>query len=893
MKLWHRLIITFTLFIFLAWWIIFPNSSNENNLNIPFLNYELLLEIEETEASQIAQTNHIELYDYSQYGFATYKIPNEEQYYALLADESYEFIPNSIATTDAPPSKLKEDLTNLYALSLMDTYDAWQLTLGNANVVVAIIDTGIDIYHNEFIGKISTISYNSKSKTVGLSQVIDDQGHGTMVAGVIAATKGNNIGIAGIAPSSTLLVIKANEPNEGSFLDSSVIEGIYYAADHGADIINMSLGSPYANPLTKAALEYARSKGVLIVAASGNDSVSTPYYPASFDTTISVSAIDQTKLLASYSNYGPNISVSAPGTNIYTTVKGNTYGYGSGTSLAAPQVSGVLALMSAYLTISDEEIMERLLLTSSDLGLLGKDDAYGYGLVNSYDALVHPLVTISFETFGGTVLQPIKVAAGRPFVCSQIPEKGLSVFSGWYQDRLFTNPWIEGTSVANNNLTLYAKYTQSFYLVAFVTAGTTPNDIIVAANGTFTLPTTTLDQYQFVGWFLDSQYLEPYVLGPVNSDLTLYAKFEKLDTYYNIIFVTSGSAISPIKLKEGESFIPPISYLEGHTFQGWFIDSNYTIKYQNEPIMQSLTLYAYFTVNDYQITYWVDNILYDSVVLPYGSTIILPTPTKLGYNFSGWFLDNHYTIPFDEQEILESTSLYGQFTIKTFEVVFMVDDSIISKQTISYLNNAITPNPPTKPDSTSFSYEFWGWSASYESVTSDLVIKALFTKTFKPQSVFLNPGIDTIYQGNEWIDAGITYDEEALTYNVISQVNIDQIERYVVTYLLYDETTLVYEKNRIVSVVEKPVQVQITLNDDVTTIKEGQAFVDKGATTTLGTITAIGEVDNRKAGIYVITYQVVYQNITYAKHKYVYVLEEADLQQPIAMILNDKKRWLT
>ncbi|MGD9605028.1 MAG: S8 family serine peptidase [Bacilli bacterium] len=886
-----KLIFILNLFFILALGAIYPNPSSKNYEINSSNNLHLLMEIDENEANEIAKTYNLDFLDYSNYGYATFVAQDDEQYKSLLNDTDLSFIPNNLSITDARPPINQEDLTKLYALSLIDTYDAWQLTMGSSSVLVAIIDTGIDIYHSEFTGKISSLSYNSKTKTVGLTQVIDDQGHGTMVAGVIAATKGNNIGIAGVAPSSSLLVIKANEPNEGSFLDSSVIEGIYYAADHGADVINMSLGSPYANPLTKTALEYARSKGALIVAAAGNDSVSTPYYPASFDTTISVSAVDQTQLLATYSNFGSNISVAAPGTNIYTTVKGNTYGYGSGTSLAAPQVSGVLALMLAYLNMSDEEILSRILLTATDLGNLGKDDSYGYGLVNSYDALVHPLVTVSFETFGGTVLEPIQVAANRPFICTQIPEKELSIFEGWYKDSLLMTPWVMGTSVTSTNITLYAKYTKSSYLVSFVTSGSYVEDMIVAANGSFTLPTTSLDQYQFIGWFLDSQYLEPYVSGPVTADLTLYAKFEKLDTYYNIFFVTQGSAIDPIQVKEGESVSPPPSLLTGYTFHGWYLDSNYSIPYQNEPVTSSMTLYALFDINDYDISYFIDNELYDTITLPYNSEIPNLEPAKEGYTFSGWYLDDSFTTPLDDGGLENNLSLFGFFTIQTFEVIYLVDDTIISQQTVNYGENATPPSSYTKPDSISFFYEFIGWSEEALNVTSNLTIIAIFNKTFKPTSIALQPGIDTIYQNEEWIDAGLIISNSNITYTTQSQVDTHFIGRYLVLYFIYEEANLVYEKTRVVSVIEKPPVVQITLNDDVTTIFEGNEYLDAGANTNVGTITTKGTVDYNQEGTYVIVYEVVVQNITYQKHKYVYVVKEVEPTSTVAFIVNDKKRW--
>ncbi len=890
MKLIYRAL---TIFIVIVSLILFANPKTEQSLfSDNNSSLELMLAIPTyEEARTISILENIELIHFSEHGFATFKGKDTNQYHQLLHNSNYEFIPNHISYTTAPPSRLKEDLTKLYALSMMDTYDAWNLTLGNSSVLVAIIDTGIDTSHQEFIGKISSLSYNAKTKNVGLTSVVDDFGHGTMVAGVIAAIKGNNFGISGIAPLTQLLVIKANEPNEGSFSDSSVIEGIYYAADHGANVINLSLGSPYANPLMKTALEYARSKNVIVVAASGNDSTSSPFFPAAFDSTISVSAVDQLSNLATYSNYGDTISISAPGTNIYTTIRGNSFSYGSGTSLAAPQVSGVLALMLAYLDISDEEIIERLLLTSSDLGTLGQDASFGYGLVNSYDALTLPLVTITLETFGGTSVAPFQVAKGRSFSCHFIPELTGYAFKGWYKDYQLSIPWQEGVDVANADMTLYAKYTQNFYQVSFITSGTMVSSMQVEIGQTFILPTSYLENHSFDGWFIDEQLQIPYVSTPIEQDLILYAKFTKLDIYFNVMFITPGSAIEPMKVNEGSSVPLPTTILEGHHFNGWYLDSNFTIPYTNEPVTAHITLYASFTPNQYQLTYFVDGVFFSEATLDYGTELDLLIPQKTDYDFFGWYIDENMSSLFEGEIMEENLVLYGYFSLKSYTVLFYVDHIIVHTTSVKHGESAILPPPPSKSESSSFVYTFSHWEPIPEAITNDTSVYAVFLKTFKEDSVFLNPGVDTIIIGYDWVDGSITYHNDELTLQTKEMVNSTKEGSYRVDYELYDEEELIYTLSRMVSVVANLNAVVIELLPDVATILVGEEFIDAKAKTNLGTIETIGEVDSTKPGTYVLTYQVVLGQQTFQKSKYVHVIEEEFTSVSLTIAILDKKEW--
>jgi len=215
----------------------------------------------------------------------------------------------------------------------------------------------------------------------------DDQGHGTHVAGIAAAAINNGQGIAGIAGQSLILPVKVlNENNQGTWAD--VAEGIIYAVDQGARVINLSLGSTADSSTVHDAVLYAWSHNVVIVAAAGNDGTTTPYYPAAYAEVIGVSATTPDDVRAGFSSYGTHISVAAPGATIYSTTPGNSYSFKSGTSMAAPHVSGLAALLLAQDgSRTNAEVRQIIEQSADDLGAPGWDEEYGYGRVNAYKAV--------------------------------------------------------------------------------------------------------------------------------------------------------------------------------------------------------------------------------------------------------------------------------------------------------------------------------------------------------------------------------------------------------------------------------------------------------------------------------------------------------------------------
>jgi thermitase len=231
-----------------------------------------------------------------------------------------------------------------------DTGEQWSLSqiqaiqpsvtgIGGDDVVVAVLDTGVSRNHEDLEGRV-VLAINLTD-----SPVVDDvYGHGTHVAGIIAASSNNGIGIAGIAPACRLISIKVAD-DRGMTSARTMAEGIIRAVQEGASVINISAEFFEPSAELEAAVDYAWQQGALVVAAAGNRGNQTPVYPAYYEHCIAVAASTLEGTLAPLSSYGDWVDVLAPGFEIYSTLPGNSYGYKSGTSFAAAHISGLAALL--------------------------------------------------------------------------------------------------------------------------------------------------------------------------------------------------------------------------------------------------------------------------------------------------------------------------------------------------------------------------------------------------------------------------------------------------------------------------------------------------------------------------------------------------------------------
>jgi len=625
-----------------------------------------------------------------------------------------------------------------YNLDLVDAYQAWQLETGDSNVVIAIIDSGVDTDHQELVGRISDLSYNAYTEEVGIEYVEDDLGHGTNVAGIIAAKRDNDFGIDGLTDNVQLMIIKVIRPGEEGYLNSLIVKGIYYAVDNGAKVINLSLGGTSEDPTVLAAVEYAHENEVFVVASSGNDGDGTLLYPASYPTVISVGSVGENSEISDFSNYGEYVDLVAPGDLLYTTNLENGFAKVSGTSFSAPHVSALIALLISYGSFSYEEIHQNLKQSSIDLGDLGRDDYYGYGLINFNNSLSTDLIKITLQKNNGEENEALWID-----INSSLPN--------------VTNP--------------------------------------------------ILEHYEFDKWYLDEELLTPMPIDYIfTTDTNLYANYNPI--YYTVTFINNNEIYDQITIMNGNNIesLPEIT-IDGMRFYGWYYESDFITKYSSETITENLTLYARVEQFKYIVT----------------------------------FLD-------------QNNDFYQEYLVEP--------------------NGTIeSPEGPIKESDDLFDYLFVSWDKNLENITSDLIVKPIYKKILFFQMVNLNPGIDTIHKNEEWVDEGISLNDDRLTYVIKNTINTNIIGAYTIEYDVIFEDEIVFTAVRIVNVIEKDQEVIITINEGVTTVLKGNDYIETGATSNIGEVIIESNVDTEKIGVYKVTYKVNIDGVIYQRSKFVFVID--------------------
>ncbi|MCR6595588.1 S8 family serine peptidase [Bacillus halotolerans] len=292
------------------------------------------------------------------------------------------YVENNVTFTAADNTDLKVLSENAdtsgnfeqWNLEPIQVKQAWKEGLTGKNVKIAVIDSGISPHDDLSIsGGYSAVSYTSSYK--------DDNGHGTHVAGIIGA-KHNGYGIDGIAPEAQIYAVKALDQNGSGDLQG-LLKGIDWSIANGMDIVNMSLGTSSDSQILHDAMDKAYEKGVLLVAASGNEGNGKPVnYPAAYSSVVAVSATDQHNQLAAFSTTGNQVEFSAPGTDITSTYLHQYYATGSGTSQATPHAAAMFALLKQR-DPGNTNVQLRALMQKNivDLGMTGRDQQFGYGLI--------------------------------------------------------------------------------------------------------------------------------------------------------------------------------------------------------------------------------------------------------------------------------------------------------------------------------------------------------------------------------------------------------------------------------------------------------------------------------------------------------------------------------
>lgn len=294
----------------------------------------------------------------------------------------------SVQALEEDKSSFNINYDEQWALSSINSIKAWDKTKQKKQIKVAVVDTGVDYNHPDLKDRVlKDLGYNFIDNS---SDAMDDNWHGTHVAGIIAADAKNNTGIAGVVGDYDIKIIPVKVLNaEGVGSSDIMAKGIMYAVDAGADIINFSVGFDVKDAYIRDAIRYARSKGVFVVVSAGNNGIncdiSSPAGDEGAYTVASINSMDERSI---FSNYGYSIKVAAPGEGILSTIPGGGYDYRNGTSMAAPFAAGTAAMMKAVNpNLSAEDIENILDKTAVDIMDKGKDEYTGYGRLDAKAAV--------------------------------------------------------------------------------------------------------------------------------------------------------------------------------------------------------------------------------------------------------------------------------------------------------------------------------------------------------------------------------------------------------------------------------------------------------------------------------------------------------------------------
>lgn len=306
-------------------------------------------------------------------------------------------------------------------LDLIRVPQSWDLSVGSVDQTIAVVDTGVQLGHPDLAAKLVSgwdfVDDDSKPR--------DANGHGTWVAGLAAAATWNARGIAGVNWRARVMPVRVLD-EQGIGTDSDIAAGIVWAANHGADVINASLGGPRRSRVLRDAVAYALAKDVVVVAAVGNAGSSTVQYPAGYPGVVGVSATSQSGDFAYYSSYGTTVDLAAPGHDIASTYwisgRGESYATASGSSGAAALVSGAAGLLrAASPRLNQAQITQRLRATARDAGPRGVDPYYGAGLLDVYAALTN------------TRAAPLRAAAGDAHEPNGHPDQARPLDDPYYE----------------------------------------------------------------------------------------------------------------------------------------------------------------------------------------------------------------------------------------------------------------------------------------------------------------------------------------------------------------------------------------------------------------------------------------------------------------------------
>jgi uncharacterized repeat protein (TIGR02543 family) len=492
--------------------------------------------------------------------------------YTLFDDEGFEDEPTAEDASGWEPLQVTDDPlandANQWWLGAVKAYDAWDVQKTNGAVTVAVIDTGARLSHKDLKNNIHPLAYDAYRKQLLQKSVDngligdggDDNGHGTHVAGIVAAQANNTLLGAGVSYNAKILPVAVVGP--GSSITTVTVRHAYdYVIAHRYDanirVVNISLGEYGSNgddtQIHNKIIE-AKNAGILTVCAGGNGSRSDKCYPSDYDEVTSVVSVNKSLSYSNFSDHNAFKDVAAPGGEnlpgnfILSTSRSGDDATESryGTSMAAPVVSGIAALLFARNPgLTPAEVQQALYDTAEDLGASGRDDYYGHGLVNAQDALASVTASyiVTLNPNGGSV-SPASVIIGDGAAVGTLPTPVRTghTFSGWFTAASGGTPINTATTVTANT-TYYAHWTINTYTITlnaqggFVSPTTTPRTY-GAVVGTLSTPTRT--GYVFEGWYTAaSGGTKVAATTQVTGHVTYYAQWAANNLAGSVITLSS------------------------------------------------------------------------------------------------------------------------------------------------------------------------------------------------------------------------------------------------------------------------------------------------------------------------------------------------------------------
>jgi len=586
---------------------------------------------------------------------------------------------------------------------------AWDITQGESSIVVAVIDTGFGPFSDidGFVNGVDTSGFTILEDTYPGQYSFEGSFHGTAVTSVIASNL-NTSGIAGVSPNVTIMPVKVFPNGSGTTGSTQIIAGIYWAADHGADIINMSLGSNDNDPAEKVAVDYALNKGIIVVAASGNDGYGDfVAYPAAYPGVIAVGSTNKTDVVSSFSNEGPQLGITAPGEGVYlANITGgiNSFANFNGTSFSSPTVAAVVSLLkSEHEDFSSNQIRQILFTGTDDISVRGWDSSSGYGITNAKKALD---VAAEPELFDGNdrADEAATLRANMNVTGRNYP----ALDNDYYKLTLYQESSLTITLTPNGLqdlvIDLYDEAIQSIIRVDEASEGLEERTSLILPAGTYYINT-----YDYFG---DAYKTEGYQIRVVATDTIAPQIIIQDDEGILPSGSTSMNDLS-VTVEDTSSFT--VSATKDSSEYPWpqnslFIESGiYTVTATDALGNVSSVDFTIQKTGEYLVTFNSQGgTPVGAISVPVDTNFASPDqPAKTGYTFAGWYKEATCITAwnFDTSIVTQNLTLYAKWVINQYTVNFdSQGGTAVSAKVVNYLSKVTAPTSPAKSG-----YTFAGW----------------------------------------------------------------------------------------------------------------------------------------------------------------------------------------